>query len=157
MKGTWDLEGGSYTGGFEREVEEGSTNGASFSKGLHKGDLEGGFLYWRPGRISLGLEMGVCFHRARLWETWGGGLCSFLGPWREGKTFFIYRNFYEGFKRYAKKNPCKWFSLSIVVLLENLDWVCLVGLFERKGKVYLGSFLGPRGYYDFKSGCHLEL
>ena len=31
------------------------------------------------------------------------------------------------------------------------------GIFERKEKVYLGSFLGPRGHRDLKSGDHLEL
>jgi hypothetical protein len=31
------------------------------------------------------------------------------------------------------------------------------GTFEKKEEVYLGSFLGPRGHYDFKYGGHLEL
>jgi hypothetical protein len=29
--------------------------------------------------------------------------------------------------------------------------------FERKEKVYLVSFLGPRGHSDFKSGSYLEI
>ena len=44
---TWNLEGGSYIGDFERYMEEAS-NGASLSEGLHEGDLEGGPLYWGP-------------------------------------------------------------------------------------------------------------
>jgi hypothetical protein len=31
------------------------------------------------------------------------------------------------------------------------------GTFQRKEKVYLGSFLWPRGHSYFKSGGHLEL
>ena len=31
------------------------------------------------------------------------------------------------------------------------------GIFQGKEKVYLGSFLGPGGHSDFKSGGHLEL
>ena len=33
----------------------------------------------------------------------------------------------------------------------------LAGTFWEKRIIYLGSFLGPRGYYEFKSGGHLEL
>jgi len=74
-----------------------------------------------------------------------GAGALFLGPWREGKKKIVLRNFYEGFERYAKM-PCKRFSLSTVVLLGNLVGVRFVGLFERKEKFYLGSFLGPRGH-----------
>jgi len=35
--------------------------------------------------------------------------------------------------------PCKRVSL------ENLEGVRLAGLSERREKIYLGSFLGPRG------------
>ena len=42
--------------------------------------------------------------------------------------------------------PCKRASLSIGALLGNMEGVHLLGLFERKEKVYLGSFLGPRGH-----------
>jgi len=45
-----NLEGGSYTGDFERCMKEGSTNRSFLSEKLHEGDLEGGFLYWRPER-----------------------------------------------------------------------------------------------------------
>ena len=48
LRRTWNLEVGSYTGDFERYMEEGSSNGASLSEGLHKGDLAGGLLYWGP-------------------------------------------------------------------------------------------------------------
>ena len=37
-------------------------------------------------------------------------------------------------------------------LLGNLEGVSLAGTFERKDKVYLGSFLGTRRHYDYKSG-----
>jgi len=53
--------------------------------------------------------------------------------------------------------PCKQVSLSIEALLGNLERVHLLGLFESKEKVYLRSFLGPRGHENFKSGGHLEL
>ena len=51
-------------------------------------------------------------------------------------------------KSYIKRDvkmSCKWVSLSIREPLENLEGICLPGLFERK-IVYLGSFLGPRGH-----------
>jgi len=48
LRRTWNLEVGSYTGDFERYMEEGSSNGASLSEGLHEGDLAGGLLYWGP-------------------------------------------------------------------------------------------------------------
>jgi len=35
--------------------------------------------------------------------------------------------------------------------------VSFTGTFERKVNEYLGSLLGARGHYDFKSGSHLEL
>jgi len=40
-------------------------------------------------------------------------------------------------------------------LLGNLEGVCRE--FWEKGKVYLGSFLGPRWHSDFKFGGHVEL
>ena len=39
-------------------------------------------------------------------------------------------------KRYIKRDikmPCEWISLSIGVLLGNLEGICLLGLSERKG------------------------
>jgi hypothetical protein len=44
------------------------------------------------------------------------------------------------------KMPCKWVSLSIGAPLGNLEGIRLLGLFERKGLVYLVSLLGPRGH-----------
>ena len=41
LRGTWHLEGGSYTGGFEG-CKDRSSNGASLPEGLHQGDLKGG-------------------------------------------------------------------------------------------------------------------
>jgi hypothetical protein len=58
LRRTWNLEGGSYIGDFERRMKEGSSNRASISEGLHEGDLEGGFLYWRPQKIC----------QVRLWK-----------------------------------------------------------------------------------------
>jgi hypothetical protein len=48
-------------------------------------------------------------------------------------------------KRYVNM-PCKKVSRSIGAPLGNLEGICLPGLFGRKGKVYLGSFLGAGGY-----------
>ena len=42
--------------------------------------------------------------------------------------------------------PCKWVSLSLGAPLQSLEEIRLPGLFEKKTMVYLGSFLGPRGY-----------
>jgi hypothetical protein len=50
-RGTWNLEGGSYTGDFEKMNEGGSRNVASLSEGLHERNLEGGLLYWGPRKI----------------------------------------------------------------------------------------------------------
>jgi hypothetical protein len=47
---TCNLEGGSYTGDFERCMKEGSSNRASLSVGLHEGDLEGGSFTGDPER-----------------------------------------------------------------------------------------------------------
>jgi hypothetical protein len=67
----------------------------------------------------------------------------FLGN-MEGRYFL--RPF--AIKRYIKryvKIPCKRVSLSIGALLGNLEGICLLGLFGEK-RIYLGSFLGHRGY-----------
>ena len=42
--------------------------------------------------------------------------------------------------------PCRQVFLSIGAPLANLEGVCLSGTFERNEVVFLGSFLGPRGY-----------
>jgi len=49
-RGTWNQEGGSYTGDFKRRMKESSSGGASLCEGFHEGDLEGGLLYWGPER-----------------------------------------------------------------------------------------------------------
>jgi len=54
------------------------------------------------------------------------------------------------------KMPCKRAFLSMGALLGNLEWVRLLGLL-RERKVYLDSFLGPGGHWDFKVEGHLEL
>jgi hypothetical protein len=72
---TWNLEGGSYTGVFERRLKKGSSNRASISEGLYEGDLEGGLLYWRPQKMSSkALEMGVCIHSVHTFGKHGGAL-----------------------------------------------------------------------------------
>jgi hypothetical protein len=48
-------------------------------------------------------------------------------------------------KRYVKMS-CKQVSLSIWAPWGNLEGIHLLGLFERKRIVYLGSFLGPGGH-----------
>jgi hypothetical protein len=70
---------------------------------------------------------------------------SFLRAFERKENFLIWGNFYEGFERYAK-GSCKRFSLSIGAPLGNLEWVRLPGHFERKRKVYVGSFFGTRGH-----------
>jgi hypothetical protein len=52
---------------------------------------------------------------------------------------------------------CKQISLSIGGPAGELGESSFAGTFERKEKVYLGSFLGPTGHYYFKFGGHLEL
>jgi hypothetical protein len=62
-------------------------------------------------------------------------------------------------KRYIKsylKMPCKRLYFSIGAPLENLKGFACRDFLKEK-KVYLGSSLGPRGYYDFKSGSHVKL
>jgi hypothetical protein len=49
------------------------------------------------------------------------------------------------FVRYVKM-LCKQVSLSIADLAGELGEISIAGTFERKEKVYLGSFLGPRGH-----------
>jgi hypothetical protein len=73
---TWNLEGGSYTGVFERCLKKGSSNRPSISEELYEGDLEGGLLYWRPPKdmSSKALEMGVCFHSGHAFGKHGGAL-----------------------------------------------------------------------------------
>jgi len=61
---------------------------------------------------------------------------------REGKKILIYRNFYEGFKRYAKMS-CKRVSLSIGILLGNLEEVRLPGLLRENKKYIWVPFLDP--------------
>jgi hypothetical protein len=59
-------------------------------------------------------------------------------------------------ERYVKM-LCKQVSFSIADLVGELGESSIAGTFERKEKVYLAFFLGPRGHSDFKSGGHLEL
>jgi hypothetical protein len=49
--GTWNQEGGSYTGDCEWWMKERSRNGASLSEGIRWGGLAGGLLYWGPWKL----------------------------------------------------------------------------------------------------------
>jgi len=48
------------------------------------------------------LEMGVCFHKVPVLGNMRGGGAAFLGPSREGWSFFR-RTFIEGFERHVKE------------------------------------------------------
>jgi len=54
-----------------------------------------------------------------------------------------------------------WWMGTVAPILLYLCTTCLrgfiAGTFWEKRIVYLGSFIGPRGHSDFKSGGHLEL
>jgi len=71
---------------------------------------------------------------------------SFLRAFEKRKNKFLFRGILMGVSRDMQKMPCKRVSLSTGSLLRNLEGVRLQGLFERKEKVYLGSFLGPGGH-----------
>jgi len=92
--------------------------------------------------LSKALETGVCFHSAPLLGTWRDAL--FLGPLRKGKRNLLFSRIIK--IPLNKIPPPLLFSLSIGALLGNLEGVHLPGFSERKEKVYLGSFLGPRGH-----------
>jgi len=59
-------------------------------------------------------------------------------------TAFLFRGILMRFSR-EMQMPCKRISRSKGALLGNLEWVRLPGFLREKKKVYLGSFLGPRG------------
>ena len=145
-----NLEGGSYTGDFERWTKEGSRNGACLSERA---------LWGEPGRrapllgtskdmLSKGLEMGVCFHRGpAFWGAWRDVSC--LGPLREGKKFLYSGKFLWGIWEICKKKKSKRAALSIGALLGKLERVRLLGILREKENAYLGSsFLDPE---DIKS------
>jgi len=67
----------------------------------------------------------------------------FLGPLREKK--FLFRGIFVQVLRYVKNVLQTGISLHRDPAGEH-GWSSFVGTFERKGKVYLGSFLGPRGH-----------
>jgi hypothetical protein len=89
---------------------------------------------------SKALEMGVCFHSGPAFGKHGGALI--LWAFERKKS---YRNFCVDFERYVKM-LCKQVSLSIADLVGKLGESSIAGTFEKKEKVYLGSFLGPRGH-----------
>jgi len=84
--------------------------------------------------------------KARKWESASIGAQCLVNM--EGRFFlraFLFRGIFMRFSRYMQM-PCKRVSLYIGALLGNLEGVRLPGRFERKEKVFLGSFLGPRGH-----------
>jgi len=75
----------------------------------------------------------------------------------EGRSFLRTFDIKRHIKRYIKM-PCMRASLYMGAPLVNLEVIRWPGLFFLENwKIYLDFFLGPRGYYDFKSGGHLEL
>ena len=74
-RGTWNLEGGSYTGEIERWRALGT--GHLSSRVSIKGTLKGGSFTEEPERyVKQGSEMGVCFHRGPAFGEHGGAILS---------------------------------------------------------------------------------
>ena len=104
--GSGDLEGGSYTGDFERWMREGSGNGSSPSVGALWGEPVGRAPLLRIPKdmISKALEMGVCFHRVPVLGNMGGS--SFRRAFERMVKFLFYR-------QKCKRRLWKWTNLSI--------------------------------------------
>jgi hypothetical protein len=126
------------TGNSERQMKEGSANGASLSlQELYKGNLEGGLLYW--GALKdikrKSMDMGISLHRGPNGEPGGevhllgtsrdrkegsGNTASLplwgsaRGPWREG-------SFTGGPGRREKGRLWTWASPSIGAPMGNLE------------------------------------
>jgi hypothetical protein len=49
--------------------------------------------------------------------------------------------------------PCNWVSLSIGALLGNLEGICFLGLFERKGKHIWVPFFDPEDIQILRFGA----
>jgi hypothetical protein len=74
-RGTWNLEGGSYTWDFERWRALGTGNLSA--RDSMKGTLREGSFNGDPERyVMQGSEMGVCFHRGPALGEHGGALLS---------------------------------------------------------------------------------
>jgi hypothetical protein len=73
-----NLEGGSYTGDFERRMKESSRNEASLSDGTLLGQPGGGAPLLGTPKVMLSeaLEMGACFHCGPALRERGGTLLS---------------------------------------------------------------------------------
>ena len=78
LRRTWNLEGGSYTGEFERCMKEGSSNRSSLSEGLHEGGPGGRapLLGTPKDMLCKALEMCVCFKRGPAFGEHSGVLFS---------------------------------------------------------------------------------
>jgi hypothetical protein len=90
-----NLEGGLYTGDFERWMKEGARSGASLSEGALWGKPWGRapLLGTPKDTLIKALEMGVCFHRGPpFWETWRD--TPFLMPLREGKKNSLFKEIF---------------------------------------------------------------
>ena len=79
-----NLEVGSITRDFERQMKEGSGNEATLSVGALWGEPRGRapLLGTPKDMLSKALEMGVCLHRGPFWRIWGD--VPLLGSSREG-------------------------------------------------------------------------
>jgi len=136
-----NLEGGSYTGYFERWMNDSSRNGASLSEGAlwEKPGERATLLGTRKVMLSKALEMDVRFRR----ENMEGH--SFPTTFERREKFLSLGKFLLGIWEICKKMPCKRAALSIGALLG----VHLLGLLRVKENAYLGSlFLDPE---DIKS------
>ena len=82
-----DMEGGSYTGEFERRMMEDSRFGASLSKGAPWGELgrRATLLGTPKDVLSKALEMGVCCLRGSAYKEHGGTFLS-QSLWEKGKS-----------------------------------------------------------------------
>jgi hypothetical protein len=124
---TWNLEGGSYTGDFER---------------------------WRTPLLGTPKDM---LSKAQNWASASKGapllgnmeLRFFLGA-------FLFRVIFMRFSR-EMQMPCKRVSLSIGALLGNLEGVCLPGYLRENKKYIWGPFLDPEDIKILSLGGHLEL
>jgi len=70
----------------------------------------------------------------------------------EGRSFLRAFEIKRYIKKYVKM-PCKQISLSVGALLGNLEGVCFLGLFERKGKYIWVSFLDPEDIKILRLGA----
>ena len=100
--------GCSLTRDFEKQIKEGSGNGASLSVGALWGNLEGGLLYWGPRRIWwVRLWKRSSFSiRAPFWGRWRG--CPFPRDLTEKGEIFLSGNFLGGIRETLEEGSGYW-------------------------------------------------